>query len=633
MSTLLKRTEQSISRWSANINSILFKISAVAVGLMVIPTVLDVCSRFIFHSSLIGAMEVVEFLMVILVFSALGYIAHHREHIRVDLIVGKLPVSVQNILTFVGSLCPFVLILLTSYCMFLLAYQKFTGGEVSGMLGIPLGIFVCFGAMGCISLALALLSQTLKSLRVMTENRQYISMTIGICCSLLILTAAFILKDSEITDNLMVLGSSGMAVLMLLILSGMPIGFAMALIGYAGMVILYPTMESSFSMLGLTPYNTASNYVYTVVPMFILMGELAMHAGISRDLFSAASIWTGRVPGGLAIASISGCAGFAAVSGDSMATAVTMASVALPEMSRKGYHPGLSCATLAAGGTLGILIPPSTGFIFYALVTEVSIGQLFVAGVIPGILLTLIFIGIILLFALRRPDLAPRGEATTFSQKISALKGVIAMVLLIALILGGILFGWFSPNEAGAVGAAGTLLYAVARRRITMKTLFDSLCSTVRATAALMLILIGVGLLGFFFAATALPFDLADLVVSLDANKYVILLCVVIFYIIMGCLMNVIPMILLTLPAIYPSVISLGFDPVWFGVVVVVLMEMGQITPPVGINVFALSSVASDVPMASIFRYIVPFFISMLMLVMLLAVFPEIATWLPSLLF
>jgi tripartite ATP-independent transporter DctM subunit len=207
------------------------------------------------------------------------------------------------------------------------------------------------------------------------------------------------------------------------------------------------------------------------------------------------------------------------------------------------------------------------------------------------------------------------------------------MVLLIALILGGILFGWFSPNEAGAVGAAGTLLYAVARRRITMKTLFDSLCSTVRATAALMLILIGVGLLGFFFAATALPFDLADLVVSLDANKYVILLCVVIFYIIMGCLMNVIPMILLTLPAIYPSVISLGFDPVWFGVVVVVLMEMGQITPPVGINVFALSSVASDVPMASIFRYIVPFFISMLMLVMLLAVFPEIATWLPSLLF
>ncbi len=316
-----------------------------------------------------------------------------------------------------------------------------------------------------------------------------------------------------------------------------------------------------------------------------------------------------------------------------MATAATMASVALPEMREKKYDPGLACAALAAGGTLGILIPPSTGFIFYALVTEVSIGQLFVAGIIPGLLLSAIFIISLLLFAKFRSDLAPRGEATTWGEKLRATKGVVVMLALIALILGGILFGWFSPNEGGAVGAASTFLYALARRRVTWANFKSSLEATVRVTSSLLLILIGVGLLGYFLASTALPFDLADMVVGLNANRYVILAAVVVFYIVMGCIMNVIPMILLILPAIYPSIVGLGYDPVWFGVVVVLLMEMGQITPPVGINVFALSSIATDVPMADIFRRIVPFFFGILFLIFLLSVFPGLVLWLPNLLF
>ena len=375
MSSGIENAAHRLAVLSKSVNGVFYRLSTLAAGLMAIPTVLDVLSRFLFNKSLIGAMELVEFCMVVLVFSSLGYIQDDRSHIRVTLLTDYMSPKVRDMLEVVSTLCPFLLLCLVTWCVWQNGTMKLANNELSGMLGIPLAPFIFYGALGCLIFSLALLANFVSVAADMLSQRMYLSFLCGIALSILLLSLPFFVRGTELADNYMLLGSLGMIILMASILLGMPIGLAMALMGYIGMLVIYPNFKASFSMLGVNPYNVASNYTYTVVPMFILMGELAMYSGISRDLFNAANVWLGRQPGGLGIATVSGCAGFAAVSGDSMATAVTMASVALPEMRKKKYDASLACATLAAGGTLGILIPPSTGFIFYALVTEVSIGS------------------------------------------------------------------------------------------------------------------------------------------------------------------------------------------------------------------------------------------------------------------
>lgn len=333
------------------------------------------------------------------------------------------------------------------------------------------------------------------------------------------------------------------------------------------------------------------------------------------------------------MSAVAGCAGFSAVCGDSLATAVTMGTLAVPEMKKQNYGMRLATGCLAAGGTLGILIPPSVGFIFYAIVTEESIGKLFIAGLIPGLLLAFLFMLSIFIIATIRPELAPRGEVTTFKEKMVSLKGVVGMLLLFVLILGGILGGIFSPVEGGAIGAVGAFVYAALRKRVSKKMVMHSLEDTLKITTKLLMILIGVGVLGYFLAATRLPFFLAEFVTSLEVNRYIVFAAVILLFIVLGCLLNVIPMILLVLPTIFPSIVALGFDPIWFGVVTVLVMEMGQITPPIGVNVFAIGSVAKDVRMEEIFKGIVPFFFCMVLCVVLLVIFPQIALFLPNLLF
>ena len=443
----------------------------------------------------------------------------------------------------------------------------------------------------------------------------------------------WLLEDTPLAWEYLMTGGILFIGLMILLFLRMPIGYAMAIIGMLGLMIIEENHLNPLHMLGMGVPSSVMSFTLSVVPLFILMGELALQAGISTDLFNAASKWLGHKPGGLAIASVTGCAGFAAICGDSLATAMTMSSVALPEMKRHNYNMGLSCACLAAGGTLGILIPPSVGFIFYAIITEESLGKLFLAGVAPGILLAAMFCLAVYIMARRHPELAPRGPEYPLSEKLRSLTGVIPMLGLVVLVLGGILFGFFSPNEGGAVGAFGTFIYAFISKKLTKEGFIKALQGTVSMTTKLFLILIGVGLLGYFFAASRIPFELADAVLAATTNKWLIFLLVVLLYIALGCMLNVIPMILLTLPALYPTIQALGFDPIWFGVVTVILMEMGQITPPVGINVFAMSSAAPHVPMMAIFHRIVPYFTTMLFMVLLLTIFPAIATWLPEVLF
>ena len=631
MSTLVERTSAILNRISRAINAKIFILGAASVGLMAIPTTLDVIGG-LFHHPMSSAQELVEFLQVIIVYATLAHIQDERGHIYVELICNRFSERTSDLLKCALYGVTTVVFGVIAWRLSILGMDKFASGEASMILSLPIWFFVFFAAFGAFMTAFSLLATTVEAAANLLKHHHGFFLLMALILLALLIASPWLLGTLPWATHKTLLGASGMALLMLALLLGLPVGLAMLAVGFLGMLLVYPFPAPALNMMGVNSYSTAANYMYSVVPMFILMGEFATHAGISRDLFNTANAWLGHRHGGLAIATVAGCAGFAAVSGDSMATAVTMSSVALPEMEKKHYHSGFACATLAAGGTLGILIPPSTGFIFYSLVTEVSIGKLFVAGIIPGLVLAGLFIVVVSIFARKYPHLAPRGEEVSFAEKIASLKGVLGMIILITVVLGGILTGFFSPTQGGAVGASGTLLYAVARRRMTWHGFVTSLVTTAQVTGKLLVILVGVGLLGSFFAVTRVPFELADFVTGLGANRYIILLGVVILYLILGCMINVIPMILLTLPAIFPTINALGFDPVWFGVICVILMEMGQITPPVGINVFAMSTAAPHVPMASIFKYIVPYFFAMLLMVLILTIFPTLATWLPAVL-
>ena len=608
-----------------------YRVSLLAAGVMAIPITIDVVARFALGKSVPGIVELEEFFMILIVFLSLAYTQKKEGHIVIDLLTGKLSSKSATLLETFSNLTCLVFFTLVGWRTVMTAMKKV--GEYSTMLKVPTWIFYALTAVGFFLLVLILFQQALKSLSRNIEDRAWIGIVLALAMSAVVLSMPWWLKALPWHPSRLAFGGLGMGFMMLLLLLGMPIGFAMSLVGFIGLSYLGFNLNPALSTLGVAPYSTTASFILAVAPLFIFMGLLASEAGISQELFDTGNKWLGRLPGGLAMASIAGCAGFSAVCGDSMATAVTMGSVALPEMNRKNYDPSLSCGTLAAGGTLGILIPPSVGFIFYAIVTEESVGKLFIAGIVPGIVLSLMYMACIWIIASRRPEIAPRGEPATWKEKLISLKGIIGMLFLFILILGGILAGIFSPTEGGGIGVVGAFLIMLVRRRLTWKGLVSACEKTVLITSKLLMILIGVGILSYFLAASRLPFDLADLITQSGFNRYVILAGIIVLYIILGCLMNVIPMILLTLPAIFPTVKAVGFDPIWFGVLTVIIMEMGQITPPIGVNVFALSSVAKDVPMGRIFVGIIPFFLCMVLMLGLLIVFPPLATWLVGVFF
>ena len=609
-----------------------YKLGMFAVFFMMWPIVIDVIARLAFSESIYGAIELVEMSMLLMVVFCASSPQLNNAHMCVELIFEHFKPGVQRVLLCFHSLIGSVYIVIAACYLFEMILDKMRHQEYTTDLQIPLWIFMALAFIGIGLLFLALLRSALLALCDLLANKQVFGVLCVIAAAVLFCSLPWLLKGTPIAGSMALAGGLVMASMLTLLLLRMPIGYAMGIMGILGMMLIYPNTMGGMNMVGINTFHVASSYTYSVIPMFILMGEIALYSGISSDIFGAARTCLGRVPGGLAVASVAGCAGFAAICGDSLACAMTMGSVAMPEMKKYNYDMGLSTAAIAAGGTLGILIPPSIGFIFYSIVTEESLGRLFMAGVFPGVMLAIIFCVAIIIITSRDPSKAPLAEKTTGMEKFRSLKGVIPMFGLIVLVLGSILAGVCSPTEGGAVGAMGTLVYALATRRLTWKGFADSLTSTCYTTTRLMFILMGVGLLNYFFAATRLPLMLADWLTSMDVNRYVILLLVFIIYVILGCIMNVVPMILLTLPAIFPTIVAIGFDPIWFGVITVILMEMGQITPPVGIVVFALAGMPYAPPMLDIFKNVLPFVICMIVASLILVVFPGIATWLPSVL-
>jgi C4-dicarboxylate transporter DctM subunit len=423
-------------------------------------------------------------------------------------------------------------------------------------------------------------------------------------------------------------GAIGILVLMVLIFFRIWIGAAMLLVAILGYMYL-DGPEVTFVMAGQNPLSTISSYTFTAVPLFILMGTIVSSTGVGADLYHTAYKWIGRLRGGLAMSTVAACAMFAAICGSSMATSATMGKVALPEMKKYNYDEKLAAGSIAAGGTMGILIPPSMGFILYGLITEVSIGHLFMAGLIPGILEAVFYIATIFILCRINPSLGPRGASTSFKEKIVSLKNIWAMVLLFALVMGGIYMGIFTPTEAGAIGAFGAIVITLVARRLTWQSFKNSITDTAQTTAMIGFLVIGAFMLVRFLAISELPFILGDMVAGLALPPIGILIAIVILYIILGCFLDIIAAIILTTPIIFPVILALGYDPIWFGVIMVRMMEIGAITPPMGLNVFVLASV-TDIPIGTIFRGIVPFIISDFCHVAVLIAIPSLSLFLPN---
>ncbi|MGQ0543799.1 MAG: TRAP transporter large permease [Betaproteobacteria bacterium] len=424
-------------------------------------------------------------------------------------------------------------------------------------------------------------------------------------------------------------GVLGMAAMLLLMFARMPIGIAMALVGAVGIAVLN-SPSAALITLGSFPYSHAAVQAFAVIPLFVLMGNFAGVSGMGRDLYAAAYAWLGHRRGGLASATILACAGFAALSGSSVASAVTMGRVCLPEMRRYSYDARLATGVIAAGGTLGILIPPSTVMVVYALLTEQSIGRLLLAGFLPGLLLTVMFVMTVMLLCGLRPNLGPPGPRLPLGERMSALWGAGPFILVVAATIGGIYAGVFTVNEAAAVGALLTMVHALWKRALGLRELTEALLQTVRTTAMVFLILIGAHIFSPFLAMSRIPTDLAGVLVDYQFGMLTVLAILLVAYVIMGMFLEGFAMMVLTVPIVLPIIAALGIDPIWFGIFMVIVLEMGLISPPVGINVFVVKGIAEDVPMGRIFAGIMPFWFAMVACVAIITAFPEIVMIVPN---
>jgi tripartite ATP-independent transporter DctM subunit len=424
-------------------------------------------------------------------------------------------------------------------------------------------------------------------------------------------------------------GVIGIGILLLLMALRMPIGIAMLLVGIVGFAVLNG-VPAALAALGSYPYQYAAVYDFAVIPLFVLMGNLGSVSGMARDLYSAAYAWIGHVRGGLAHATILACAGFAAVSGSSVASAVTMGKVCLPEMRRYNYSHRLATGVIAAGGTLGILIPPSTAFVLYGLLTEQSIGRLLLAGILPGILLTAIFMITVAIWMRFKPHYGPPGPRMSWPERKASMTRALPMMSIVLVSIGGIYVGVFTPTEAAAVGAALAFGYALWRKSLGGGALSTILIETVNTTALVFLILIGALIFGPFLALSGLPEKIAASLAGLDVPRVVILVLVLAVYIALGTFLEGFSMLVLTLPIVIPIMQTLGYDLIWFGVVMVIVLEMGLIDPPVGINVFIVKGLVPDVPMSEIFAGVLPFWFAMMVCIATLIAFPDIATFIPN---
>lgn len=432
--------------------------------------------------------------------------------------------------------------------------------------------------------------------------------------------------------SLVTIAVLGILVLLVMMFLGMNIGLSMFLVGFVGYGIAV-NWKAAVGVLQTVPYVQAASYTMTVVPLFIMMGNFAFASGMSENLYSAANKWIGRLPGGLACATVAACAAFGAICGSTNATTATMGIVSVPEMRKYGYSDKLSCGAVSVGGGLGVMIPPSSCFIVYGIIAEQSIGRLFAAGILPGILLAVLIIIMIVIQVKINPALAPKGERYGMKDKLISLAKCWDVIVLFAGTFYVMFSGIFTINEAAAAGCLLSIIIFIAKGKFTLKSFSKVMWDSIKTTSMTYLIVIGAMVFGSFLSITQLPMKLAAFIGGLDVSRYVILLAIVIVYMILGCFMDALPMIMLTVPIFFPIMVNLGFDPIWFGVMIIIVMMMGFITPPVGMNCYVLSGIVRDVPLSTIFSGAVPYLVALFIGAVIITIFPDIALWIPNLLY
>lgn len=433
-------------------------------------------------------------------------------------------------------------------------------------------------------------------------------------------------KMNEITVGILAL-----IVLLLLFTTGIELGFAMALIGFAGFAYLNG-FHAAMQLVSRDLYDVITNYGYTVFPLFILMGQIGFNAGIAVRLYNAAHKFVGHIPGGLAMATVLGATGFKAICGSSAATSATFASVAVPEMDRYGYDRRLSTGIVATVGTLGCIIPPSVVLIVFGILTEQSIGQLFLAGIVPGLIIAVFFLAIIYGWAKINPEVAPKSERSTWKERARTLPEIVWILFVFILVIGGIMNGFFTPTEAGAVGTFAILILAIVKRGINFRGYVKSVVESLRTAGMILMLIAGSIVLGHFIAVTNIPQQTADWLVGLPLNRYIVLVMICFIYLLGGSFIDDLAFMILATPIFYPAVQKLGFNPIWFGIVIGVVVMVGVVIPPVAVCVFVVKNITKE-PMGRIYKGVTPFLISLVVVWALLFAFPQLALWLPSILY
>lgn len=624
MADAIEKRIQPISRY--------LNVAGACTGLaMVILVTLHVLSRSLFKKPLIGTVELEELMIVLLVFSGMAYTQFKKDHISVDFLILRFSDNARNLVDVSTRFLTTILLFCMAWQSIVLSRIYLEEGTASFQLEIPLFWVLWVVALGFVLFGLTVLQELFRTLSLAMERGLTRWLPVAILPGVILMMLPFMTEAMGWEPPLRSAQIFAVVALMVFLFSGMLIGPALGFLGFFGMGVLFGA-DAGLGLFQTVPYAMTASYSLCVIPFFILMGELCFQAGLSEKLYNAAYKWVGQFRGGLSMATVLACGAFSAVSGSSLATAATMGAVSLPEMKRFKYADTLATGSIAAGGTIGILIPPSTVLIIYGILTETSIAELFFAGIIPGLLSLVYYIIAIMIWTRIDPEVGPPGPVVRFPEKVKALRGTWEVMCLFVLIMGGIYAGFFTPTEAGAVGACGALVFGLIRKKIGPKNLFEALLSTGRTTSMAFLIIIGTAIFGYFLTSTQLPMDLAGYVVGLNVSPHMIIAAIIAICFALGCVMGTLPLVFITVPIFAPVVETLGFDLIWFGIVVVVISEIGMITPPVGINVYIMKGIAKDVPLATVFKGIFPFLLADIVRLITLIAFPWITLFLPELL-
>ena len=595
--------------------------------LMVVLVTAHVLSRALFNKPLVGTVELEELMIVILVFCGIAYTQITRNHISVDFVTARLSKGMQNIIATATSLVNTLFFMALTWQSLVLSKEQMSDGTATFDLQIPLFWVMWIVALGFFLFGLSTFTEFLKTAYATIKAGHPLATLVAVLFSITLVVLPFLGMELELEVGQYL----GIVALLIFLFSGMLIGAALGFLGFFGMALLFGP-ESGLGLFKTVPYSMTASYSLCVIPFFILMGELCFQAGLSEKLYQSAYKWVGRFRGGLSMATVLACGAFSAVSGSSLATAATMGAVSLPEMKRYKYADTLATGSIAAGGTIGILIPPSVVLIIYGILTEVSIAELFFAGIIPGLISLVYYVIAIVVWTRVNPNVGPPGPKFPMRERMGSLTDTWEVLCLFALIMGGIYGGLFTPTEAGAVGATGALAFGIIRRRITGKNLFEALLATGRTTSMVFMVVIGTAIYGYFLTFTQLPMVLADYAVNLAVPPVAVIGAIIAICFGLGCVMGTLPLVFITVPIFAPVVETLGFDLIWFGVIVVVISEIGMITPPVGINVYIMKGIARDVPLSTVFRGIFPFLIADFARLVTLIAFPWLTLFLPELL-